>query len=379
LAEVLGQDHLLGPSGILTAMVSSGRFRSGLLWGPPGTGKTTIAGLLAAEGDAKFVALSATGSGVKDLRLVLEQAATDLAHYQVRTMVFIDEIHRFSKSQQDVLLPGVERGEIVLIGATTENPFFEVNAALLSRMTVWRLQSLDAEGLVSILRRGLEVLEASASAEALQEIAGLCQGDGRAALGLLEGSWAFTQMRESGEISQEDVLAAGPELVAQHGRDAHYDLLSAFIKSLRGSADQAALYWMARLLQAGESPRLLARRMVIMASEDIGLADPTALLAATAAAQAVEFVGLPECQLNLAQVVLHLCRSPKSHEASTMLGLAQADAAESGGAAVPEFLRDGHYRAAGSIGHGVGYVSPHVDPDAHRVEDYLPEHARPKP
>ena len=357
-------------------MAASGKLRSGLLWGPPGSGKTTIARLLAGEGGARYVALSATGAGVKDVRAVLEQAESDLAMHQVRTVVFIDEIHRFSKSQQDVLLPGVERGVIVLVGATTENPFFEVNPALLSRMAIWRLEALDRDQLVVLLGRGLEALGATAGEGAMAELAGIVQGDARAALGLLEGAEATARLRGATEITVEDVLAAGSEVVARHGRDAHYDMLSAFIKSMRGQAERAALYWMARLLQAGESPRLLARRMVIFASEDVGLASPEALSVATAAASAVELVGLPECQLNLAHAVLVLCRAPRSHEATEALGRAQREAAESGGAAVPAFLRDAHYQGAKRLGHGDGYVSPHEDPSVHDALDYLPEHLR---
>ncbi|MBW3613986.1 MAG: replication-associated recombination protein A [Actinobacteria bacterium] len=304
LDDVLGQDHLVGPRGALRALVEARRLSSVILWGPAGTGKTSIARLLADAVGAAFESLSAVSAGVKDVRDAADLARRRLAEHDQPTVLLLDEVHRFSKSQQDALLPSVEDGTLTLVGATTENPFFEVNSPLLSRSTLFRLEPLDRQALRTLLERGLEAEGAAIEPDAADAIIGSVDGDGRALLTTLEVALAIAG--EGRTVTLGDVERARSTRALTWGRDDHYDVISAFIKSIRGSDPDAGLHWLARMIVAGEDPRFIARRLVILASEDIGMADPMSLVVATAAAHAVEYVGLPEAQLNLAQAVVHL-------------------------------------------------------------------------
>ena len=376
LDDVVGQSHLVGTGAPLRVLCDQDRLVSLLLWGPAGTGKTTIARLLAEAASLRLVTLSATSAGVKDAREAIAEAARALGEHAQRTALFIDEVHRFSTSQQDVLLPAVEDGVVVLIGATTENPFFEVNAPLMSRMTLFRLRALEAEDLEVLVARGAAAEGVEVDAQVAGLIVGAADGDARALLGTLEVAAALARARTTGErvvVGEADVAAARDGRLLHQGRDEHYDQASAYIKSMRGSDPDAALYWMARMLEAGESPRFIARRLVILASEDIGMADPSALVVATAAAQAVELVGLPEAQLNLAQATVHLSLSPKSNAVTVALGRAQRDVREGPRTTVPAHLRGSNYAGASSIGHGDGYRYPHDDPRGWVEQRYLPE------
>jgi putative ATPase len=389
LGEVVGQDHLVAPGAPLRLLAESDRVPSSILWGPAGTGKTTLARLLADTTAKHLVTLSATAAGVKDVREALAGAEKRLGEHGQGTMLFIDEVHRFSKSQQDVLLPAVEDGLVVLIGATTENPFFEVNPPLLSRTSLWRLHALSPDDLRTLVRRGLELEGADAEADAVDAVVAACEGDARAALTTVEVAVALARAAraaDSGEssgtdtgpgapivLTMEDMARARDGRLFHQGADEHYDQISALIKSVRGSDADAGLYWMARMIEGGEDPRFLARRMVILASEDIGLADPQALLVAEAAARAVEYVGLPEAALNLAEAVIYLARAPKSNAVVRALGLAQADVRSGLAQEVPTHLRDAHYKGAGSLGHGDGYVYPHDDPSGVVEQQYRPE------
>jgi putative ATPase len=371
LDDVVGQDHLLGPKGALRALVDARRLTSVILWGPAGTGKTTIARLLADAVGASFEPLSAVSAGVKDVREVAERARRRLAEHGADTILFLDEVHRFSKSQQDALLPSVEDGTLTLIGATTENPFFEVNGPLLSRSTLFRLEPLGAEALGALLARGLEAEEATIDAAAAAFLVDLVDGDGRALLTTLEVAVAVAGPDR--RVTVEAVEGARTTRALTYGRDDHYDVVSAFIKAVRGSDPDAGLYWLARMLASGEDPRFVARRLVILASEDVGMADPTSLVVATAAASAVEFVGLPEAQLNLAQAVVHLAQAPKSNRVTVALGAALDDVRNRPRGAVPAHLRDGHYKGAASIGHGRGYAYPHYHPRGWVEQVSLPD------
>ena len=323
LDEVVGQQHLLGQGMPLRALIEADRLSSVILWGPPGTGKTTIAQLLARTTKKAFVQLSAVTASVKDVRAEAAKAEQRLGERGQGTILFLDEVHRFSKSQQDTLLPSVESGLLVLVGATTENPFFEVNAPLLSRSTLFRLELLESDDLRTLLRRGLEMEGATADEEALEHIVSRSDGDGRHALTSLEVSVALSVERgKPPHVVLADAEAALSTRALRYGQDEHYDIISAFIKSVRGSDADAGLYWFARMLDAGEDPRYIARRMVILASEDIGMADPQAIVIANAAAQALEFVGLPEAKLNLAQAVIYLATAPKSNTVTTAIGAA---------------------------------------------------------
>ena len=386
LDQVVGQRHLLGPGAPLRALVEDDRLSSAVFFGPPGTGKTTVARLLAEHTSRRFRALSAVDAGVKDVRNELDDARRALGAEARGTILFLDEVHRFNKAQQDALLHGVEEGVVVLVGATTENPFFALNAPLLSRSTLWRFEALTPDDLRELAERALVVEGFGADPDAISRLVDLAEGDARAVLTTLEVAMALARTRARGRtdeaatlpgppatITMDDIEGARETRAFRHGREEHYDLISALIKSVRGSDPDAGLYWMARLIEAGEDPRYVARRLVILASEDVGMADPHALGIATAAAQAVEFVGLPEAGLNLAQAVVHLALAPKSNRSALAWWAAQADVREHPLGAVPPELRDAHYRGAKALGHGVGYEYPHDDPRGFVEAVYLPE------
>ncbi|MGQ0432790.1 MAG: replication-associated recombination protein A [Microthrixaceae bacterium] len=377
LDDIVGQDHVLGVGQPLRTLVEADRLSSVILWGPPGTGKTSLAQAIAAHTSKSFEQLSAVSAGVKDVRDVLERAKHRLGERGQGTILFLDEVHRFSKSQQDALLPGVESGLITLIGATTENPFFEVNPPLLSRSTLFRLNALDAAAARLLLQKGLRAEGARADDDALDHLAGHANGDGRHVLTSLEVAVAIARARVTdadGEpvVSLPDAEAALGTKALRYGRDEHYDVISAFIKSMRGSDPDAALYWLARMLEAGEDARFIARRIVIAASEDVGEADPMALVVAVAAAHAVEHVGLPEAQLNLAQAVVHLSTAPKSNRSALGIWKAREDVQHGPSVEVPAHLRDGHYAGAEKLGHGVGYDYPHDHAGGWVAQQYLP-------
>lgn len=368
--DVVGQAHLVGPGKPLRHLVESDRLTSALLWGPPGTGKTTLALAVAGTTQRAFEQLSAVTAGVKDVRETIERARQRLGERGQGTILFLDEIHRFSKAQQDALLPAVEDGTLTLIGATTENPFFEVNAPLRSRSTLFRLDPLEPPDIDTLIRRGLEAEGAEADDEAIALLVERSGGDGRQVLTSLEVACALA---DYDVVRLEHVEAALGTSALRYGRDDHYDVVSAFIKSMRGSDPDAAIYWLARMLEAGEDARFIARRMVIFASEDVGLADPTALQAAVAAAHAVEHVGLPEVQLNLSQAVIHLATAPKSNRAALAIWTARKAVADGAMGEVPAHLRDGHYQGAAELGHGVGYEYPHNHDGAWVAQQYLPD------
>jgi putative ATPase len=377
LDDIVGQDHLIGPGQPLRVLIEADRLSSVILWGPPGTGKTTVAKVIAGHTAKAFETLSAVTAGVKDVREVTARAQQRLGERGQGTILFLDEVHRFNKAQQDALLPSVESGLIILIGATTENPYFEVNPPLLSRSTLFRLNALDDAAARQLIAKALQAEGASADDEAVDHLASRANGDGRHTLTSLEVAVALAQQRAGAEggdavVTLADAEAALGTKALRYGRDDHYDVISAFIKSIRGSDPDAGLYWLATMLEAGEDARFIARRLVILASEDVGEADPLSLLVATAAAQAVEYVGLPEAQLNLSQAVIHLATAPKSNSATNAIFSAKADVRERPSSGVPAHLRDAHYQGAKSIGHGDGYRYPHNDPRGWVEQEYLP-------
>lgn len=371
LDEIIGQRHLVAPGAPLRSLVEQDRVTSAVLWGPPGSGKTTLALAIASHSSKEFVTLHAVSAGVADVRSAIAAARGRLGEHGRGTILFIDEVHRFNRAQQDALLPSVEEGLVVLIGATTENPYFSVNSPLLSRSTLWRLYALEDDDIRAVVRRGLDAEGADADEAAIDELVSVADGDARAALGTLEIAVAIANTAGR-PIDASDVERARAGRLIHHGRDAHYDMVSALIKSVRGSDPDAGLYWLARTLEAGSDPRFVARRLVILASEDVGLADPMALVVADAAARAVEFVGLPEAQLNLAEAVIYLAAAPKSNTVTTALGRALEDARRGPRADVPGHLRDSHYPGAKFLGHGEGYVYPHDSPQGWVEQSYLP-------
>jgi len=374
LEDLVGQQHVLGEGSALRLAIEQDRPPSMILFGPPGTGKTTIARIVAERTGGEFEELSAVSARVDDVRAVIRRAEDRLGGNGLRTILFIDEIHRFNKAQQDSVLHAVEDGLVTLIGATTENPYFEVNSALLSRCTVIELVALSEEEIGEIVRRGAVALEAEVGDDLVVLIVERAGGDARAALQILELA-CDTARAEGVPLAQSHVLDAArkrPLLYDRKG-DQHYDFASAFIKSLRGGDADASVYYLAAMLESGEDPRFIARRMVILASEDIGNADPQALVVAVAAAQALEFVGLPEAQLNLAQAAIYLARAPKSNASAVAIWEASRDVRELGNVRPPAMLRStGHKAGAKARGHGEGYVYPHGDPAGFELS-YLPE------
>ncbi len=384
LDEYAGQQHILGPGCLLRRAIEADRFSSLILFGPPGTGKTTLAGIIAGATKARFERLSGVESTVADIRRVTAAAAARLSRGAGRTVLFIDEIHRFNKAQQDVLLPDVERGTVRLIGATTMNPFFYVNSPLVSRSLVFELRPLGVGELTTLLERaladeerGLGAFRAVLEADAARHLGEICEGDARRALNALElavlttAAGADGRVRITREIIGESIQRKA--VVYDATGDGHYDTISAFIKSIRGGDPDAALYWLAKMLHAGEDIRFIARRLVIAASEDIGLADSRALLVAVAAQQACEFVGMPEARINLAHATTYLATAPKSNSAYAALGRAEKDLQEGRTLAVPEHLQGAGYAGAERLGRGQGYVNPHAHEGHYVPQAYLPE------
>jgi putative ATPase len=387
LSEVGGQPALLARGSAFRLVVESGQPISMLLWGPPGSGKTTIARLVADHADAHFSTLSATSAGVRDIREVLADARERLATEERRTVLFLDEIHRFAKNQQDALLPGVEDGILILIGATTENPYFEVNSPLMSRMTLFRLEPLSPEDIIALLRsamsdsqRGLGGMGLELESDAAEELATRTGGDARQALNSLEVSALLARSAGRDRITVEDVAEALQRRLVRYDKagDSHYDVISAFIKSLRGSDPDAALYWLFFMLEGGEDPEFIARRMIILASEDIGLADSNALMVAVAASRALAYVGLPEATYHLAHAAIYLATAPKSNSVARAISEGQSLVREGPTPSVPLHLRSTGYRGASELGHGEGYEYPHDHPDAVIPQQYFPDGVDPE-
>jgi len=374
LDELVGQKHVLGEGSALRQAIAEDRVRSSIFHGPPGSGKTTLARIVAASTGAAFEELSAVSATVKDVREVLARARERLGGNGRRTILFLDEIHRFNKAQQDALLPAVEDGLVTLIGATTENPYYEVNSALLSRVQVYELETLSPEEMAIVVRRGLGEIGGEAPDEIVDLIVRRAGGDARNALNIVE----LAAETASGSISEENVEDAARKrpIVYDKASDAHYDFTSAFIKSMRGSDPDAAVYYLAAMLEGGEDARFIARRMIVLASEDVGNADPQALVVAVAAAQAVEHVGLPEARLNLAQAAIYLALAPKSNASYVAIKEATADVREHGTVKPPKSLRDGSWYGR-QLGHGEGYVYPHDDPQGFEI-DHLPDELKGK-
>ena len=377
--EIVGQEHVLGPGRALRALIDSGDLSSIVLWGPAGSGKTTLAHVVANATDAHFEPMSAVTAGVADVRKQIEAAKERLAQQGSRTVLFLDEIHRFNKAQQDALLPAVENGWIVLVGATTENPSFEVNSPLMSRSLLFRLEALDETALETILRRaltdakrGLGGMKVEVDDDALSHLAAGAGGDARSALNALEAAAVMAAATGRVDLATAEEALQRRALPYDKSGDWHYDVISAFIKSMRGSDPDAAVYWMARMLDAGEQPRFIARRMVIFASEDVGNADPTALQVAVAAHHALEFIGLPEAKLNLAQAATYLALAPKSNASALALWRAEDDVKTDGPLPVPPHIRDSHSAASRATGAGKGYEYPH-EHGGWVEQGYLPE------
>ncbi|WP_408954815.1 replication-associated recombination protein A [Natroniella sp. ANB-PHB2] len=381
LEQFVGQKRIVGEGKLLRRAIEADRLQSLILYGPPGTGKTTLAKIIANKTESKFESLNAVTSGVKDLRQVINRAKERQGMYTKRTILFIDEIHRFNKSQQDALLPAVEEGIIILIGATTENPYFEVNSPLLSRSRIFRLQSLTEDNIKVILERAVKKLEESKdykiklTIKALKHFARVANGDARTALNALELAVLTTSDQKGVKTINlkvaEDSIQQKAINYDQTG-DNHYDTISAFVKSIRGSVPDAALYWLAKMIEAGEDPSFIARRLIVHAAEDIGNADPQALVIANAAARAVEYVGMPEARIPLAQASIYLATAHKSN--AVLLGIDRAlEVVKSKRVSgVPAHLQDNHYRGANNLGRGVDYKYPHDYPNNYVKQEYLP-------
>ena len=370
LAEFVGQEHIVGPGTVLRAAIEGGELFSMIFFGPPGSGKTTLARLIATQTGARLVQLSAVSSGTADVRAAIQGAREARTLNAARSVLFIDEIHRFNKAQQDALLPAIEDAVVTLIGATTENPFFEVNSALISRCQLYRFEQLPPEGVEQVVQaalhdaeRGLGGHDATLADGVLAFLAEISRGDARVALNALEAAWRSRAAAAAGAavtVTLEDLRDAAQKSPVSYDReDAHYDTISAFIKSMRGSDADAAVYYLASMIAGGEDPRFIARRMIVFASEDVGNADPQALQVAVAASRAVEWVGLPECRINLSQAVTYLALAPKSNAAYKAVDAALEDVRREGNLAPPPHLRDASYRGAKQLGHGSGYQYPH--------------------
>jgi putative ATPase len=383
LEDYIGQEHILGKGKLLQRAINSDKITSLILYGPPGTGKTSLAKVIANSTKANFVRLNAVTDGLKELREVVAQAKNDLGMYNTKTILFIDEIHRFNKAQQDALLPFVEKGTIVLIGATTENPYFEVNNALMSRSMLFRLQPLEEKHIEKILQRAIEDKEAGfgntnicMEKEALSYLANMANGDARNALNALELAVLTTDRDEHGKINI--TLQVVEECVQKKhikydkNRDEHYDVISAFIKSMRGSDPDAAVHYLARMIYAGEDPKFIARRIVIAAAEDVGNADPLALMVANNAADAVHFVGMPEARIILAQAAIYIASAPKSNACYLAINKAIKDVEVGNIGSIPIHLKDQSYSGAKKLGHGVGYLYPHAYEGNYVKQQYLP-------
>lgn len=382
LDEVVGQQHIIGKDKLLYRAIKADKLSSIIFYGPPGTGKTTLAKVIAGTTSSKFTQINATIAGKKDMEDVVEEAKRDLGAYGKKTILFIDEIHRFNKGQQDYLLPFVEDGTIVLIGATTENPYFEVNGALISRSMIFELKPLQTEDIKELIKRalsdgerGLGAYDADITDEALEGLADIAGGDARHALNAIELAVLTTDKSEDGKIHItlpiiEECIQKRVVRFDKTG-DNHYDTISAFIKSMRGSDPDAALYYLAKMIYAGEDVKFIARRIMICASEDVGNADPQALQVAVAAAQVVEKVGLPECQYALSQAVSYIATAPKSNAACGYFDALET-VKQTGSLPIPVHLQDAHYKGAAKLGHGVGYKYSHDYPNDYCVQQYLP-------
>lgn len=380
LDELVGQPQLRAPGSPLRQLVEGDQAMSLLLWGPPGTGKTTIAAIVSGQTDRRFVEVSAVTGGVKEVRAAMDSARAELAATGRETVLFVDEVHRFSKAQQDALLPGVENRWVTLIAATTENPFFSVISPLLSRSLLLRLESLGDEEIGEVLDQAVADERGLAGAvrlspEARDHVVRLAGGDARRALTYLEAAAGAARSQGRDEVDLATAETAADQAAVRYDRqgDQHYDVTSAFIKSVRGSDADAALHYLARMIEAGEDPRFIARRLVILASEDVGLADPTALPTAVAAAQAVQLIGMPEARLNLAQATIALAVAPKSNAVTTAIDAAQADVRAGKIGPVPAHLRDAHYAGAKKLGHGATYTYSHDEPFGIAEQQYAPD------
>ena len=383
LDEVVGQEHIIGKGKLLYRAIKADKLSSILFYGPPGTGKTTLAKVIANTTSAEFMQINATSAGKKDMEDVVQKAKDNAGMYGKKTILFIDEIHRFNKGQQDYLLPFVEDGTVILIGATTENPYFEVNAALLSRSIIFELHPLSAENIKTLLQRavsdekGLAAYKAKIDPDALDFLAEISGGDARMALNAIELGVLTTQRSEDGiiHITQEVATECIQKRVVRYDKsgDNHYDTISAFIKSMRGSDPDAAVYYLARMLYAGEDIKFIARRIMICASEDVSNADPMALVVATSAAQAVERIGMPEARIILAQAVTYVASAPKSNSAITAIDEAMESVRNEKISGIPTHLQDAHYKSASKLGHGVGYQYAHAFPNHYVEQQYLPD------
>ncbi len=384
LNELYGQEEIIGEGKLLRRAIEADRLQSLIFYGPPGTGKTSLAQIIARKTEADFVRLNAVTSGVKDIREVLKKGKNNRDLYNKKTILFIDEIHRFNKSQQDALLPSVEEGTVIMIGATTENPYFEVNSPLLSRSRIFRLKPLGKKDILKILNkalknteRGLGEYELEIGRATLEYIAEMAEGDARTALNTLELAVLSTPPDEKGKIAlnKKIISESLQEKNINYDKDGdkHYDTVSAFIKSMRGSDPDAALFWLAKLIEAGEDPRFIVRRVIVHAAEDVGLADPQALTVANAAARAVEYVGMPEAKIPLAEAVLYIATAPKSNSVVSGINSALEYVKNNDTGTVPLHLRDAHYRGAKDLEHGKDYKYPHNYKNNYIEQSYLPE------
>ena len=384
LDEFYGQEEIVGENKLLSRAIKADRLQSLIFYGPPGTGKTSLAQVIANQTEAEFVKLNAVTSGVKDIREVIKKAKSNRNLYSKKTILFIDEIHRFNKSQQDALLPSVENGTVIMIGATTENPYFEVNSPLLSRSRIFRLEKLNSKQVYSILKkaladkeRGLGKLKLEIDDKDLEFIAELADGDARVALNTLELAVLTTPADAEGviKINKDIIEDSMQKKILNYDRsgDNHYDIISAFIKSMRGSDPDAAIYWLARMIVSGEDPKFIARRVIIHAAEDVGMADPTALILAESAARAVEQIGFPEAKIPLAEAVIYIASAPKSNSVVEAINSAVEYVENNKAGNVPPHLKDSHYAGAEDLGHGLDYKYPHNYSKNFVKQNYLPE------